>query len=196
MDNFYLVNIYLLVMAVALALLEIQIEGEHGWAQNLPTWRPQKKSFFVNLYSKLIGGRQVTGYHVMMFIFILLIFHLPFVFGLEFRLEDWLKVVSLYFMFVVLWDFLWFVLNPHRPLKKFKKEYIWWHKYWWGGMPIDYYIVLILSFVVLIPGMFLLGPYFFVNWWITNVILFFIEVMLIILFTLYVLKIDMWNSKK
>lgn len=27
-------------MATVLALLEIQIEGEGGWAKNLPTWRP------------------------------------------------------------------------------------------------------------------------------------------------------------
>lgn len=196
MENYFLVNIYLFVMAIVLAILEIQIEGEHGWAEKLPTWRPKKKGFFVNLYSKFVGGREVTGYHVIMFTFVLLIFHLPFVFGLNFDLLHWLQIMSLYFMFVILWDFLWFVLNPHRPLKKFKKEFIWWHKYWWGGLPIDYYITMILSFVILIPGMWLYNPYFFANWWLINISLFFVEVLFIIWFTLYVLKIDMWNKRK
>jgi hypothetical protein len=31
--------LFLLASATAFALLEIQIEGRHGWAENLPTWR-------------------------------------------------------------------------------------------------------------------------------------------------------------
>lgn len=35
-------NLYIFIMATVLAILEIQIEGKHGWAKNLPTWRPSK----------------------------------------------------------------------------------------------------------------------------------------------------------
>ncbi|MBI4036842.1 hypothetical protein HY385_00245, partial [Candidatus Daviesbacteria bacterium] len=72
-----LTNIYLFLMATVLAILEIQIEGKHGWAKNLPTWRPKSQSFFVKLYSKMMSGKEMTGYHLSMFSFVVLIFHLP-----------------------------------------------------------------------------------------------------------------------
>ncbi|MCU0605802.1 MAG: hypothetical protein MUC33_24470 [Desulfobacterales bacterium] len=34
---------FLTLAAWLFALLEIQIEGRHGWAQNLPTWRIENK---------------------------------------------------------------------------------------------------------------------------------------------------------
>ena len=37
MQSIIISNIYLFVLAVVLAILEIQIEGKHGWAMNLPT---------------------------------------------------------------------------------------------------------------------------------------------------------------
>jgi len=33
-------SIYLFVVALVLAFLEVQIEGKHGWASKLPTWKP------------------------------------------------------------------------------------------------------------------------------------------------------------
>lgn len=182
-----LINIYIFILATVLAILEIQIEGEHGWAKNLPTWRPAAGKWYTKLYGKIMGGREFTGYHLTMFIFVLLIFHLPYVFGLPFTIDHWLKTLSFYFIFVGLWDFLWFVLNPHYPLSRFKKEHIWWHKKWFLFAPIDYYFLLIFSFLVILPT----GDY---SWWISNVLLFAIQIILLILFTLYVLKIDNWSK--
>ena len=39
------------------------------------------------------------------------------------------------------WDFLWFVLNPHYGVGKFKKESVWWHakSHWLFNItPFDY----------------------------------------------------------
>jgi len=36
--------VYFYLIGFFLAILEIQIEGEHGWAAKLPTWRPPKES--------------------------------------------------------------------------------------------------------------------------------------------------------
>ena len=166
MLDIIIANIYIFILALVLAILEIQIEGPNGWAQNLPTWRPSKKNRLMHFYSKLMSGREPTGYHITMFSFVLLILHLPYIFYLPFNLENWSQTISLFFIFIILWDFLWFVLNPHHPLKKFSKEHIWWHKKWWGGAPLDYYFSIFLSLLVLLPMTFYHSTAVFIDWWI------------------------------
>lgn len=191
--NIILTNIYLFILAAVLAVLEIQIEGQHGWAKNLPTWRPKGHEWYAKAYVKIMSGKEMTGYHVTMFSLVFLIFGLPYVFGLPFNLEDILKTISFYFLFVALWDFLWFVLNPHYPLSRFKKEHLsFHHKQWLWGIPIDYYFALIISLLVLLPLM--LKSQVFVGWWLINVSLFGLQTFLIIIFSLYVLKIDKWHK--
>ncbi len=183
--NLILTNLYIFMMAIVLAILEVQIEGEHGWAKNLPTWRPTG-TWYTKFYEKLMSGREFTGYHLTMFTLVFLIFHLPFVFGLPITVNSELRTISYFFIFVVLWDFLWFVLNPHYPLSKFKKEHIWWHKKWLFGLPVDYYGSLILSLLVTFPT----GDFV---WWFTNIALFALETALLALFTISILKIDHWK---
>lgn len=57
------VNIYLFITATVLAILEIQIEGKHGWAKNLPAWRPKGRNPAVRFYSRMMSGKEMTGYH-------------------------------------------------------------------------------------------------------------------------------------
>ena len=67
--------IYLLISALVFARLEIEIEGPHGWAEKLPTWRIN------NRWTRLFyGSRPLTGYHLWMQIFVLLqMVHVPLV---------------------------------------------------------------------------------------------------------------------
>ncbi|MBI5622043.1 hypothetical protein HY933_04250 [Candidatus Falkowbacteria bacterium] len=187
-------NIYIFILAVVLAILEIQVEGPHGWAKNLPTWRPLSTKWYVRLYQRLMSGKEFTGYHLTMFIFVLLIFHLPYVFGLELTLTHWLQTMSLYFMFVVLWDFLWFVLNPYYPLKKFKREHIWWHQKWLWLAPVDYYAGLLISLAVLLPWSVSHADPGLLYWWAAQVGLFAVGVAVLVVFTLVVLRIDKWKK--
>lgn len=187
-------NIYLFLLAVVLAILEIQIEGKHGWAMNLPTWRPRKGSWFIKVYSNFINGKEVTGYHLSMFTFVLLILHLPYSFGQELNILNWSMTMSLFFIFIVLWDFLWFVMNPHYPLKKFNKQHISWHKKWWAKAPVDYYVSLLLSFIVLLPVILRYDIWEMSLWWLLHILFFSIQLILIIIFTLFVLKIDNWKK--
>ena len=191
--NFFVTNIYIFLLAMVLAILEIQVEGPDGWAQNLPTWRPKGKGF-KKLYQKIMSNREPTGYHITMFTFVLLILHLPYVFGLDLTILNWVRTVSLFFIFVVLWDFLWFVLNPYHPLKRFSKEHIWWHKKWFAALPADYYMSILLSFLVLLPVAWYYNSCTLLTWWWFNIILFLVETIIVILFTLYVLKIDNWKK--
>ena len=61
------IGAYFFLIAFILAHLEIQIEGPHGWAEKLPTWRwdsPGVRRWF---------GKPVTGYHLCLVTLILLV---------------------------------------------------------------------------------------------------------------------------
>ncbi|MBI4100255.1 hypothetical protein HY439_00740 [Candidatus Microgenomates bacterium] len=138
-------EIYTVILSVAFALWEIQIEGKNGWAADLPTWR--KKGWIV----KLTGGGPWTGYHVYMIVFLLLIFHLPFLFtDWQFRKE--LLISGLFLEFLLIEDFLWFVLNPHYGVKRFKPGKIWWYSTWWGPVPDCYWWYAAMSGVLIMAS--------------------------------------------
>src|ERR1043166_1383984 len=131
-------GVYFFSIALVLALLEIQIEGPHGWAARLPTWR---------WASRRVRGwleNPVTGYHVFLNLFILLLLHLPLVVvGASIERES--EILSLYFLLCVSWDFLWFVCNPHFGLRRFKPGHVWWFQGWWLGIPVAYFSGIAIS---------------------------------------------------
>ncbi|RJR31686.1 hypothetical protein C4569_01895 [Candidatus Parcubacteria bacterium] len=144
-------NLYIYLMIIVLAAIEIQIEGPHGWAANLPVWKPEKTTWYGSFYSKIRSGKELTGYHLFLFIFVLLIFHLPFVVSYVWNIWYEFQILSLFFLFVVFWDFLWFILNPAYGLKRFKAVHIWWHNQWLGPWPIDYYWGILCSVILILP---------------------------------------------
>ena len=137
--------LYLYLLALVLAFLEVQVEGQHGWAAQLPTWRPHEHRWYARAYRKFMGGKEMTGYHVAVFLFSFLMLHLPYVWGLRWHLAGELQTLSLFFLFIGVWVFLWFVINPHFGIRKLSAGHISWHKTWVLGLPIDYYVSLILS---------------------------------------------------
>ncbi|MBU1127366.1 MAG: hypothetical protein ABIH88_02555 [Patescibacteria group bacterium] len=112
---------YTLICALFFALLEIQIEGDGGWAKNLPCWRIK------NPLRKIIGWKEITGYHVFFWVLFFLFFHFPFFFGFDFNLNNELIILELLFLFLFVEDFFWFVFNPSWGIKKFFKKEIPWH---------------------------------------------------------------------
>ncbi len=128
---------FLMTTAALLALVEIQAEGSNGWGENFPTWRASNR-----LTRLLWGKRPITGYHLYLNLFVLVLLHFPFAAGLcpwSGRLE--FRVLAFLVLFWVVEDFLWFVLNPAYGLHRFKREVVWWHaKNWWGFMPADYWV--------------------------------------------------------
>lgn len=112
------------ISAVLFSLIEIEIEGKHGWAEKLPTAK------------KALG--HFTLYHVYMNSFVLATLSMIFIprFTIACNtstFSPWNAVCSFLF-YTIAWflleDFLWFVLNPHYTMKKYQKKYIPWHKYW------------------------------------------------------------------
>jgi hypothetical protein len=137
---------FMAFMSLILALWEIQIEGKDGWAANSPGWRLEK-----GWLVKVTGGRPITGYHFYMTVFIIVLVHLPLFFVTwSWRLECLL--LGFYLGMVLLEDFLWFVLNPYYGIKNFRKEKIWWHRTWWGPVPSLYWILLVLTVLLIYFG--------------------------------------------
>jgi len=127
----------LIALAAVFAQLEIEIEGRAGWALDLPTWRIE------NAWTRrFLGARALTGYHLYVHLFVLLIAHMPYALMLvPPSLTAEMRILGFLILFWVLEDFLWFVLNPAYGLPRFRRQHIWWHAdSWWWFMPRDYWI--------------------------------------------------------
>lgn len=137
--------LWVVLLAFFFAKIEIQIEGAHGWATSLPTWRIEAHW----LLDVFWGGRPMTGYHAWVFPFIALVFHLPVFFLARWTLRLECRILACIMVFWVVEDFLWFVLNPAYGVARFTPETVWWHPYWLWGAPVDYWIYLPLAMVLL-----------------------------------------------
>jgi hypothetical protein len=127
---------FVVLLGFFFAKLEIAIEGDAGWAANLPTWRIEKH-WLLDLFW---GGREMTGYHAWAFSLIALFFHFPLIFSGDFSWAAEQRALACIMLFWVSEDFLWFVLNPAFGLHRFAKSHVSWHRHWWMGAPIEYWI--------------------------------------------------------
>ncbi|MFC1686997.1 hypothetical protein ACFL0L_00250 [Patescibacteria group bacterium] len=140
--NHLLFFAFLIATSFAFAKIEVEVEGKHGWAEKMPTWKLSEKHWLSRL---VFGGKPATGYHVWIAVFVLVFTHTAYIFE-PFNLSTELTIIAFYILFWILEDFLWFVLNPHFGIKNFKKDKIWWHKKnWWGIAPREYFIFLPLG---------------------------------------------------
>jgi hypothetical protein len=140
---------YLFLASLVFALLEVQIEGEAGWARDLPTWR------YENCITRaLLGNRPITGYHLYMHLLVIALVHAPFGLGLlEFSLAGELRILAFLVFFWVVEDFLWFIVNPAWGFRHFRQDRIRWHaRHWWGMMPRDYWIFMPIGVVLYIAS--------------------------------------------
>lgn len=152
--------IFFFILALLLALIEIESEGKYGWAEKAQTW--YRKSKFWGFFFQ---GKPLTGYHLCLFPFILLAFHTGFFLGLPWTIGKELSILALYFLFSPTWDFLWFVLNPNYTIKNFRKNKVWWFsesRWILNLFPADYLYAVIISFIFA----------FFANNFINNFIIF------------------------
>jgi hypothetical protein len=138
-------TLLLFFWAFGLAGIEIEIEGGYGWAERLPTWF-RKRGPVGRTYGLAMGRRPLTGYHVYAFTIPMLVLHLPFVFGVDWTLARELGTIATYFALAVVWDYLWFVLNPAYTVRRFQRGKVWWFEVpWIWRFPLDYFIGVGLS---------------------------------------------------
>ena len=129
------------LFATVLACVEIESEGQYGWAERAPTWF-RTTGLPARLYGLVMGGKPLTGYHMFIFFLPVFIFHAHFAMGMEWSVAEECKAWAMYFAWCVMWDYHWFVLNPHYT-GKFSRDQIWWHtkSYWVLGLfPVDYFV--------------------------------------------------------
>ncbi|HEX4047691.1 MAG TPA: hypothetical protein VH309_07655 [Elusimicrobiota bacterium] len=134
-----------------LARVEIEIEGDKGWAASLPTWR-----WGPDWWLDLTNGKEVTGYHLWLTLFLVAVFHLPLVFA-GFSRALWSKCVSSYLLTTAVWDLQWFAWNPAWGLARFRAAPIPWFRRKLLGFPVDYYAAVAASgasaFLIWRPGL-------------------------------------------
>jgi len=98
------------------------------------------------VYRLAMGQRPLTGYHVFAFTIPLVIVHLPFAFGLDWSLSAELSQLAIYFALAVIWDYIWFVMNPAYTVHRFRRGNVWWFQVpWIWRFPLDYYVGMGLS---------------------------------------------------
>lgn len=145
MYNLFFDVLGIFIFCVILAFLEIQIEGKEGWAARLPAWKPSHHVWYARFYRSVMSGKDLDGYHIAVSALVAIFIHYPYFVGRAWSLDAELTTISLFLLIAVIWDFLWFVLNPHYGLRRFRSVHIWWHKKWFLLMPVDYYVGFVAS---------------------------------------------------
>jgi len=136
--------IWMFILALFHSLQETQIEGKAGWARHLPTFRI---STFI---TKLLLNKEITGYHIFMLIMWIIIFHGIYLF-LPFSLKTEFTIFGLLSWYFVIEDFLFFLVNPHYGIKKFRPGLIPWHNRWvFNFIPITYAWGIIIGIFLLL----------------------------------------------
>jgi hypothetical protein len=145
-------TVLLFLWAFGLAGIEIEIEGGVGWAERLPTWY-LKRGLTGRIYGIVMGQRPLTGYHVYAFTIPMLILHLSYVMGVDWSVAAELRTIATYFVLAVVWDYLWFVLNPAYTVRRFRRGNVWWFEVpWIWRFPLDYYLGVGFSMVLVAIG--------------------------------------------
>tara|TARA_A100001234_G_C12501394_1_gene332047 strand:- start:91 stop:606 length:516 start_codon:yes stop_codon:yes gene_type:complete len=135
MNNLIIHTIFIVIFAILYSILEIEIEGKSGWAENLPTQ-----------YS---GIGRFTYYHIILNIIIILV--ITYSTLLLKNTNLWIVLFYIIICFLVK-DFSWFVLNPYYTLDKYSRENIWWYsdEEWILKNPMHNWIGIIFLLLILI----------------------------------------------
>lgn len=135
----YSTILYILTHATIFSWLEVEMEGKHGWAVNLPT-------------SCAFGGW--TWYHIAMNMIVLLtiagctqLYDGVF----KWNYSKYVATGVLYVFRVAVWfcveDIMWFVINAQYGIRRYTKNDVFWHadKIWFLGTILLNWIVLIAA---------------------------------------------------
>ncbi len=144
-------HLLLFVYAFLFAMAEIEIEGDKGWAENLPTWY-RVQPWYARLFRFMMANKPLTGYHAVMLPLTFVSFHLGFAFGLPWTGAAELTILARFFFWIIVWDVLWFIYNPAFGWHRFRPGNVWWlGKRWLGPFPQEYWSGTLASFVLLAP---------------------------------------------
>lgn len=129
---------FAILIALVMALFEIQVEGAHGWAADLPTWR-------ANVHLPILGfwwnskGKPLTGYHIYLWILTFLLPHFVFLYN-KWTFKKELSLISFYAFFSTFEGLLWFIINPAWGWHNFRYGIPWYKEAWILGLPGEYWL--------------------------------------------------------
>lgn len=139
--------LWVILLAFFFANVEIQIEGDHGWASALPVTFRIDHHWLLDLFW---GGRPMTGYHAWVFPFVALFFHLPMIWSFQWSLSLEARTIACISIFWIVEDALWFILNPAFGWSKLDPQHVPWHIHWIFGLPTDYFTFTFVAFLLLV----------------------------------------------
>lgn len=142
-------SLFLFVLAVLFGIFEIEAEGRYGWGEKFPTWY-RVNGAAAKLYGR-ITNKPLTGYHAALFFVPFFIMFWPMVATSSLTWHGSVVAFSLYFAWVVVWDFSWFVLNPYYGIEKFRRDHVWWfakEPWLFGRIPSGYCLAWLFSLVL------------------------------------------------
>lgn len=140
-----MIILFLILLAIIHAKMELMSEGKMGWGLKFPCWRIN------NALIHLLIGKELTGYHFYMCVMFLLLFHSPYLF-IKFTFKQELTILGLYFWYWIFEDFFWFIESKNYGLRNFKPGRIYWHRRWWFILPVSYWISGIIGGLLLCIG--------------------------------------------
>ncbi len=141
----FVVSLFLFGLALLIAIVEIEAEGKYGWAEKMPTWY-RTTGWFAKFYRAMIH-KPLTGYHLALAPFTAGIFIYPMVANSNLTWAGVFIAAGQWFVWVTVWDFAWFVLNPSYGIKRFDPDEVWWFadERWIGPVPQGYILNLMYS---------------------------------------------------
>jgi hypothetical protein len=157
MKNTVLWAAFFFMLALLFSAGFASVEGSIPYAGNLPdVWRPDPNLWWVKiLYWFPNLGRPVNGLDTF---FLLLaggfgIFLVPVYMkthGHPYGLKDWFEMLTVFIVFSVIEDWVWYLINPFFGIQRFWPEYIpnWMHPLWFMGLPSQYWYGLFASIPV------------------------------------------------
>ena len=150
--DLFLKSAFWYVVALLWAFAEIELEGKYGWSEKAQTWyrtvTHHPKSLLIRF---IMFGKPLTGYHIPIFLLVLLIAHAHFFMGIRWSIANELSALALYLAWPSLWDNLWLFLNPHYGFNNIGPEKIWWYSksiWLFGKFPLENVVQWMLSIVV------------------------------------------------
>ena len=121
--------VFVIVFATLWAWMEVEMEGKHGWAVNLPT------------SCAFLGW---TWYHISMNLIVLVVLYRALRYHHFPTLQSKLSIFALYVIaWFVIEDLMWFILNRNYGIAKYNVEDVPWHakKPWFAGTFVYNWIV-------------------------------------------------------
>ena len=134
--NPLIIFLYVFLIFFVMALLEKTIEGPNAWARKSYGWK-----------YKIAKRITLTEYHLYFWVFLILLFLLPFV-VFDFNLRMFGIVLSAFSIGFVFEDFFYFIVNPYFGIKKFNSKNANWYPWFKLGrfeIPINYLIGIVVA---------------------------------------------------